>query len=60
MLDVPLETHPLDFNPAPNVVSVRALARYNRLVEAREAGQEVSDEEIEQYRIAAFGRTDNA
>ena len=58
--EVALEAHPLDFNPNINVQSVRALARYNRLVEAKEAGQDVSDEEIEQYREAAYGKVDNA
>jgi hypothetical protein len=58
--EIGLEAHPLDFNPTPLVQSVRALARYNRLVEAKEAGQDVSDEEIEQYREAAYGKVDNA
>lgn len=58
--EVAVEAHPLDFNPNLNVQSVRAVARYNRLVEAKEAGQDVSDEDIEQYREAAYGKVDNA
>ena len=58
--EVALETHPLDFNPNINVQSVRAVARYNRLVEAKEAGQDVSDEDIEQYREAAYGKVDKS
>ena len=56
-LEVGLEAHPLDFNPPPIVKSTRDLARYNRLLEARANGQEVSDAELEAHRIAAYGRT---
>ena len=55
---VALEAHPLDFNPNINVQSARAVARYNRLVEAKEAGQDVSDDELERYREAAYGKVD--
>lgn len=56
--EVALEAHPLDFNPNINVQSARAVARYNRLVEAKEAGQDVSDDELERYREAAYGKVD--
>ena len=56
MLNLPIETHPLDFNPEPQVASTRAHARYNRLLEMAAAGEEVPAEELERYREAAYGR----
>jgi hypothetical protein len=58
--EVPLEAHPLDFNPPPNVQSVRAAARHTRLLEAQEAGQDVDPDEIERYREAAYGKVDKS
>ena len=57
--DIPVEAHPLDFNPSPTVQSVRAHARYTRLLAAQEAGQDVDSAEIERYREAAYGKVDN-
>jgi hypothetical protein len=54
--DAGLVSNPLDFNPPPMVKSVRDLARYNRLLEARAEGQDVPDAELEAHRIAAYGR----
>lgn len=56
MYDVGLEAQPLDFNPPRIVISTRALARYNRLLEARAGGQEIPDEVIEKNREAAYGK----
>lgn len=57
--EIPVEAHPLDFNPNLNVQSVRAVARYNRLLEAQGSGQDVDSAEIERYREAAYGKVDN-
>jgi len=53
-----LEAHPLDFNPTPVIKSTRAIARYNRLVEAQEAGQEIDPAELEKCREDAYGKVD--
>ena len=58
--EVALEAHPLDFNPSLNVQSVRAVARYNRLLEAQGAGQHVDPDELERYREAAYGKVDKS
>ena len=58
--EVAVEAHPLDFNPNLNVQSARAVARYNRLVEAKEAGQDVDPGELEHYREAAYGKVDKS
>lgn len=58
--EVALEAHPLDFNPNLNVQSVRAVARYNRLLEAQGAGQHVDPDELEHYREAAYGKVDKS
>ena len=58
--EVGLETHPLEFNPPTIVQSTRAYARYQRLVEAQKAGQEISEEELTQHRDQAYGRGNNA
>ena len=55
-----LTAHPLDFNPNLNVQSVRAVARYNRLLEAQGAGQHVDPDELERYREAAYGKVDKS
>lgn len=57
--DVGLKANPLDFNPPPEVAQTRAQARYARLLEMEAAGQEVSKEELDKYRIAAYGRVDS-
>lgn len=58
--EVVVEAHPLDFNPNINVQSVRAVARYNRLLEAQGAGQDVDPDELERYREAAYGKVDKS
>ena len=58
--EVVVEAHPLDFNPNLNVQSVRAVARYNRLLEAQGAGQDVDLDELERYREAAYGKVDKS
>jgi hypothetical protein len=50
--------NPLNFAPSPEIVDARALARYQRLVQAKEEGANIPDAEIERYREAAYGKVD--
>lgn len=56
MREIPLDTHPLDFDPPPATVTARALLRYQRLLEAQAQGQDIPAEELAQARERVYGK----